>query len=69
VYLEMPKAVKERKAVTKRIVTIDDIKRVLRHIKQAQNHGKISDERAAQYTAFVTFGHLTASEVRQQWRT
>jgi hypothetical protein len=59
VYLEMPRAVKERKSMTQRIVTKDDIKNVLGHIKQAENRGDISTERSAQYSAFVIFGAFT----------
>ena len=58
-YLERPKTVKERKNVTERIVTKDDIENVLSYIKQAENAGDISAERSAQYTAFVTFGAFT----------
>jgi len=35
-YLEMPRAVKERKSLTERIVTKDDIENVLAYIKQAE---------------------------------
>jgi hypothetical protein len=59
IYLEMPKAVKERKTMTSRIVTKDDIESVLRHIKQAHEKGNISASRAAQYCAFVIFGAFT----------
>ncbi len=58
-YLERPKTVKERKNVTERIVTKEDIENVLSYIKQAKNAGDISAERCAQYTAFVTFGAFT----------
>jgi hypothetical protein len=58
-YLERPKTVKERKNVTERIVTKDDIENVLSYIKQGENAGDISAERSAQYTAFVTFGAFT----------
>jgi len=58
-FLEMPRAVKERKSVTERIVTQDDIKNVLGHIKQAEHRGAISAERSAQYSAFVIFGAFT----------
>jgi hypothetical protein len=36
-YLEMPKAVKERKSITSRIVTKDDIEHVLGYIKRVEN--------------------------------
>jgi hypothetical protein len=59
VYLEMPGAVKERKSVTSRIVTKADIENVLAYIKQAEQKGHISKQRATQYTAFVIFGAFT----------
>ena len=59
IYLEMPRAVKERKSVTSRIVTKEDIENVLTHIKQAEDRGDISSERASQYSAFVIFGAFT----------
>jgi integrase len=58
-YLELPKTVKERKSVTARIVTKQDISNVLEHIKRAERGGKISPERSAQYSAFVLFGSHT----------
>ena len=58
-YLELPKTVKERKSVTSRIVTKDDINNVLRHIAKAEREGQISPERSAQYSAFVSFGAYT----------
>jgi integrase len=58
-YLELPKALKERKNVTQRIVTKEDIENVLRYIKQAENNGKINTQRSAQYSAFVIFGAFT----------
>ena len=58
-YLEMPKAVKERKSITSRIVTKDDIEHVLGYIKRAENNGNINSKRSAQYSAFVTFGAFT----------
>jgi integrase len=58
-YLEMPKAVKERKSITSRIVTKGDIENVLRHIKQAEKNGTLNAQRSAQYSAFVIFGAFT----------
>jgi len=58
-YLELPKVVKERKRVTSRIVTTDDITNVLKHIEKAERAGEISPERSAQYSAFVLFGAYT----------
>jgi hypothetical protein len=59
VYLEMPRAVKQRKTMTERIITEDDIKNVLGHITQAEHRGDISTEKSAQYSAFVIFGAFT----------
>ncbi len=59
VFLELPKTVKTRKAVTGRIVTIDDIQNVLAYIKRAYEEGLISEHRYHHYTAFVIFGALT----------
>lgn len=58
-YLKPPKAVKERKSVTTRIVTEQDIYNVLKHIERAEREGEISPERSAQYSAFVLFGAYT----------
>jgi integrase len=58
-YLELPKTVKERKNVTSRIVTKEDISNVLQHIAKAEREGDISHERSAQYSAFVLFGAYT----------
>ncbi len=55
-FLEMPKTVKIRKAVTSRIVTRVDIENVLLHVWRAQHKGEITKKRALQYTAFVIFG-------------
>jgi hypothetical protein len=57
--LEMPRAVKERKRSTDRIVTKEEIQNVLGYIKQAEHNGKISKQRAEQYTAFVIFSAFT----------
>jgi hypothetical protein len=55
-YLDLPKALTERKAVTSRIVTKDDINNVLRHIKKAEQDGHLTSQKSAQYSAFVVFG-------------
>lgn len=51
--------VKERKRITSRIVTKEDISGVLKHIEQAQRQGEIDLERSAQYSALVLFGAHT----------
>jgi len=58
-YLELPKTVKERRRVTPRIVTKDDICNILQYIERAEREGKISPERSAQYSAIVLFGAYT----------
>jgi hypothetical protein len=58
-YLELPKTVKERKNVTSRIVTKEDVNNLLQYISKAERGGKISPERSAQYSALVLFGAYT----------
>ncbi|MGZ4864574.1 MAG: hypothetical protein ACXV5H_07145, partial [Halobacteriota archaeon] len=58
-FLEMPKAVKVRKAVTSRIITLADIENVLAYIRRAAQTGAISEQRMLQYSAFVIFGAYT----------
>ena len=55
IFLEMPRAVKERKSMTERVVVTEDIKNVLAYIKRAEQKGELSKQRAIQYTAFVIF--------------
>jgi integrase len=57
-YLKLPKALRERRIVT-RIVTAADIKNILEYIKHAESAGQISPERSAQYSAIVLFGAYT----------
>ncbi len=59
IFLQMPKAVKVRKATTSRIITQADIKNVLLYIKRAEQEGKISKRRSLQYAAFILFGAFT----------
>ena len=54
-FLEMPKLIKKRMAVTPRIITHDDIENVLTYIKRAELEGRISRDRALEYTAFILF--------------
>ena len=58
-FLERPRRIKVRKNVTNRIVTKEDIERVLDHIHSAECRGIISRSRAEQYTAFTVFGAFT----------
>ena len=59
VFLDRPKALKEQKRVTSRIITKNDIENILAYIKKSQSEGRISDNRALQYNAFVIFGAYT----------
>ena len=58
-FLERPWRIKVRKHITNRIVTKEDIERILDHIRRAECRGSISKSRAEQYTAFTVFGALT----------
>jgi hypothetical protein len=55
-YLELPKAVKERKHVTSRIVTKEDIQNVLTAIERAFSSGEISGYQYVNYRAITLFG-------------
>jgi len=59
VFLERPRAIKERNNVTSRIVTKEDIENVIAHIHNAEKAGLISSRRAQLYTAFILFGAYT----------
>jgi integrase len=59
IFLELPREVKERKSVTDRIVTKEDIESILDHIRRAESRGTIKKQRAEQYMAFTIFGALT----------
>jgi len=58
-FLDLPKTVKERHAVTSQIVTKEDIENVLTHIRNAEKDGRISSPKAQEYTGFVVFGAYT----------
>ncbi|MGZ4865118.1 MAG: hypothetical protein ACXVI0_10105 [Halobacteriota archaeon] len=58
-FLDLPKAVKVQKRVTARIITRDDIDRVLQCIQHAEQGGRLDRVRAEQYRAFVLFGAYT----------
>jgi hypothetical protein len=77
IFLQKSKAIKERMTVTNRIITKDDIQKVLCYINQAEKKGTLDKDRALQYRAFVLFGaytgqrsmatmsHLTVGQVKQ----
>ena len=58
-FLELPRAVKERKHVTSRIVTKEDVENILSAIKQAYCIGDIDSNHYLNYTALVLFGAFT----------
>jgi hypothetical protein len=55
-YLELPKALKERKHVTSRIVTKEDIENVLTAIKTAFSNDEIDQYHYLNYRAITLFG-------------
>ncbi len=59
IFLERPRAIKTRNNVTSRIVTKEDIEKVLTHISNAEKDGLINSYRAKQYTAFILLGAFT----------
>jgi len=58
-FLDRPKTLKERKRVTSRIITKEDIENILTRIRKSEHDGYISHERALRYIAFVIFGAYT----------
>jgi integrase len=50
---------KQRKRVTSRIITKQDIENMLAYIKTAESEGRLNVYRAQQYAAFVLFGAFT----------
>jgi len=58
-FLERPKTLKERKRVTNRIVTKEDIENVLSYITKAEREGRLSPYKARQFTGFIIFGAYT----------
>jgi len=59
IFLQKPKALKERKNVTARIITKADITNIILHISKAKHEGLISHRKALQFRAFVLFGAYT----------
>ena len=64
-FLEFPRSVKERKLVTSRIVTKDDVENVLRAVEQAHNNGQLDYPHYLNYKALVLFGafHRTTAAI------
>jgi len=58
-FLQLPRSVKERKHVTSRIVTKEDIENILTAIKQAHRSGGIDTYHNLNYKAMVLFGAFT----------
>ena len=57
--LELSRSVKERKMITQRIVTLQDISSILAHIKKSYDEGHFDEYRYRQYIAIVLFGAYT----------
>ncbi|MGA3198818.1 MAG: hypothetical protein ABSD89_05370 [Halobacteriota archaeon] len=58
-YLLLPRSVKERKHVTSRIVTKDDVKNVLKAIEQTHRTGRVDNYLYLNYKALVLFVAFT----------
>jgi integrase len=58
-FLELPRAVKERKHFTSRIVTKEDVENVLKAIEKAHNDGRIDTYLYKNYKALVLFAAFT----------
>ena len=58
-FLQLPRSVKERKHVTSRIVTKEDIENILTAIKQAHRSGGIDTCHYLNYKAMALFGAFT----------
>jgi len=59
-FLAKPKAIKERKVVTDRIIALDDVTNLLNHIVNDYRAGKIKKSNCINYLALVGFGFYTA---------
>lgn len=56
VFLERPKTVRVRKAITSRIVTVKDVRNVLAAIRKACEDGRLTDQQRDAYRAIILFG-------------
>ncbi|MGB8311986.1 MAG: hypothetical protein WCE81_09010 [Halobacteriota archaeon] len=59
IFLQKPKALKERKNLTARIITKEDIANIISHILKAEQEGNLNHYKAQQFRAFVLFGAYT----------
>jgi integrase len=58
-FLELPRSVKQRKHVTSRIVTKEDVENVLRALENAYDKGRIDESHYLNYNALTLFGAYT----------
>jgi integrase len=58
-YLDMPKTLKTRKHVTRRIVTKEDVEHLLEAIQHANRSGELSNSHYLNYEALIMFGAYT----------
>ena len=58
-FLEMPKAVKESKRITQRIVMTEDIKTVLAAIEEGYENGEFTTRQCHNYKTLILFGAYT----------
>ncbi|MGZ4885740.1 MAG: hypothetical protein ACXVI7_10065 [Halobacteriota archaeon] len=58
-FVQLPRAVKEQKRVTERIITKGDIENVLRAIEQSYRSGSLDTYHCFNYKALVLFGAFT----------
>ena len=59
-FLEKPKAIKERKVVTDRVIALDDVTNLCNHVVNDYRAGKIKKSNCINYLALVGFGCYTA---------
>jgi integrase len=59
IFLEPPKIKKERKTVTQRIVTKEDIENILSIINEEERTGGLDSQRALLYSTFILLGAYT----------
>jgi hypothetical protein len=62
-FLEQPKSLKERKSVSSRIVTVNDVQRVIEVMMTNWKEGRLSHDRMIHHLAFTLFGAYTGQRV------